>query len=249
MEYLEDIGLLKMDFLALKNLSLINNVLKEVNINFDDIPLNDKKAIEIFTNVDTVGIFQFESKGMINFLNKFRPNSFDDVVAAIALFRPGPMNNIDTYINRKKGLEQIDYIHDDLKPILSSTYGIIIYQEQIMQIASVMAGYSLAEADVLRKAMSKKKEDILIKEKDKFINNSIKRGYTKEISEKVYELVLKFASYGFNKAHSVSYAMIAYKMAYLKAHYYSVFMKNLLSMVIGSDIKTNEYTFSDISLV
>ena len=241
MEYLEDIGLLKMDFLALKNLSLINNVLKEVNINFDDIPLNDKKAIEIFTNVDTVGIFQFESKGMINFLNKFRPNSFDDVVAAIALFRPGPMNNIDTYINRKKGLEQIDYIHDDLKPILSSTYGIIIYQEQIMQIASVMAGYSLAEADVLRKAMSKKKEDILIKEKDKFINNSIKRGYTKEISEKVYELVLKFASYGFNKAHSVSYAMIAYKMAYLKAHYYSVFMKNLLSMVIGSDIKTNEY--------
>ena len=241
MEYLEDIGLLKMDFLALKNLSLINNVLKEINIDFDDIPLDDKEAISIFTNVDTIGIFQFESKGMINFLNKFKPTSFDDVVAAIALFRPGPMGNIDTYINRKKGLEKVNYIHDNLKPILNSTYGIIIYQEQIMQIANVMAGYSLAEADLLRKAMSKKKEDILIKEKDKFINKSILNGYTKEISEEVYELILKFASYGFNKAHSVSYAMIAYKMAYLKSHYYPVFMKHLLSMVIGSDVKTNEY--------
>ncbi|MBE6149997.1 MAG: DNA polymerase III subunit alpha [Firmicutes bacterium] len=241
MEYLEDIGLLKMDFLALKNLSLINNVLKEINIDFDDIPLNDEKAINIFTNVDTVGIFQFESKGMINFLNKFKPTSFDDVVAAIALFRPGPMGNIDTYINRKKGLEKVNYIHDSLKPILSSTYGIIIYQEQIMQIANVMAGYSLAEADLLRKAMSKKKEDILIKEKDKFVNKSVLNGYTKEVALEVYELILKFASYGFNKAHSVSYAMIAYKMAYLKAHYYPIFMKHLLSMVIGSDIKTNEY--------
>jgi len=241
MEYLEDIGLLKMDFLALKNLSLINNVLKDVGISFEDIPLNDKDAIEIFTNVDTVGIFQFESKGMINFLNKFKPNSFDDVVAAIALFRPGPMNNIDTYIKRKKGLESIDYIDDSLKNVLKSTYGIIIYQEQIMQIASILAGYSLAEADVLRKAMSKKKEDILIKEKDKFVSKSIQNGYSKEVALKVYELILKFASYGFNKAHSVSYAMIAYKMAYLKSHYYSIFMKNLLSMVIGSDIKTNEY--------
>ena len=241
MEYLEDIGLLKMDFLALKNLSLINNVLKEINIDFDDIPLDDKEAISIFTNVDTIGIFQFESKGMINFLNKFKPTSFDDVVAAIALFRPGPMGNIDTYINRKKGLEKVNYIHDNLKPILNSTYGIIIYQEQIMQIANVMAGYTLSEADLLRKAMSKKKEDILIKEKDKFINKSILNGYTKEISEEVYELILKFASYGFNKAHSVSYAMIAYKMAYLKSHYYTVFMKHLLSMVIGSDVKTNEY--------
>jgi len=151
------------------------------------------------------------------------------------------MGNIDTYINRKKGLEEIDYIDKTLEQYLKPTYGIIIYQEQIMQIASILAGYSLAEADVLRKAMSKKKEDILIKEKDKFINQSIQRGYSKEVAINVYELILKFASYGFNKAHSVSYAMIAYKMAYLKAHYYSVFMKNLLSMVIGSDVKTNEY--------
>ena len=239
MEYLETIGLLKMDFLALKNLTLLNNVLKEVNLKLEDIPLNDKKTIEIFTNVDTIGIFQFESSGMINFLRKFKINSFDDIVAAIALFRPGPMNNIDTYIARKNNKKY--EIIDSLKPVLSSTYGIIVYQEQIMQIANIMANYSLAEADLLRKAMSKKKEEVLLKEKDKFINQSVLNGYNKDIATNIYNLILKFASYGFNKAHSVSYAMIAYKMAYLKAHYYSVFMKNLLSMVIGSEIKTREY--------
>ena len=241
MEYLEDIGLLKMDFLALKNLTLINNILKEINLKFDEIPLNDNKTIEIFNKADTIGIFQFESSGMINFINKFKISNFDDIVAAIALFRPGPMNNIDSYIKRKNNIEKIDYITDSLIPILKSTYGIIIYQEQIMQIANVMANYSLAEADLLRKAMSKKKEDILLKEKDKFINQSILNGYDKDIATKIYDLILKFASYGFNKAHSVSYAMIAYKMAYLKANYYDVFMKNLLSMVIGSEIKTREY--------
>ena len=239
MEYLETIGLLKMDFLALKNLTLLNNVLKEVNLKLEDIPLNDKKTIEIFTNVDTIGIFQFESSGMINFLRKFKINSFDDIVAAIALFRPGPMNNIDTYIERKNNKKY--EIIDSLKPVLSSTYGIIVYQEQIMQIANIMANYSLAEADLLRKAMSKKKEEVLLKEKDKFINQSVLNGYNKDVATNIYNLILKFASYGFNKAHSVSYAMIAYKMAYLKAHYYSVFMKNLLSMVIGSEIKTREY--------
>ena len=241
MEYLEELGLLKMDFLALKNLTLINDVIKEVGIDFESIPLNDKKAIDIFNKVDTIGIFQFESTGMMNFLSKFKISNFDEIVAALALFRPGPMGNIDTYIKRKNNLEDIDYIHEDLKMILSKTYGIIVYQEQIMQIANVLAGYTLAEADVLRKAMSKKKEDILLKEKDKFINQSIKKGYTKEVATKVYDLIFKFASYGFNKAHSVSYAMISYKMAYLKAHYYDIFMKNLLSMVIGSDVKTKEY--------
>ena len=239
MEYLETIGLLKMDFLALKNLTLLNNVLKEVNLKLEDIPLNDKKTIEIFTNVDTIGIFQFESSGMINFLKKFKITNFDDIVAAIALFRPGPMNNIDTYIKRKNN-EKYEII-DSLKPVLSSTYGIIVYQEQIMQIANIMANYSLAEADLLRKAMSKKKEEILLREKDKFINQSILNGYNKDVASNIYNLILKFAEFGFNKAHSVSYAMIAYKMAYLKAHYYNVFMKNLLSMVIGSEIKTREY--------
>ena len=240
MEYLEDLGLLKMDFLALKNLTLINNILKEINIKFEDIPLNDEKAIKIFNDVDTIGIFQFESGGMINFLKKFKISNFDDIVAAIALFRPGPMQNIDTYIKRKNGLEKYEIIKP-LEPILKSTYGIIIYQEQIMQIAHILANYSLAEADLLRKAMSKKKEDILLKEKDKFINQTIQNGYTKEVATDIYNLILKFASYGFNKAHSVSYALISYKMAYLKSHYYPVFMKHLLSMVIGSEIKTREY--------
>lgn len=243
MEYLESLGLLKMDFLALKNLTLIKDTIDELNINFDDIPINDKKAINIFTKANTIGIFQFESEGMINFIKKLKPDNVEDVIASLALFRPGPMNNIDSYIKRKKGIEKIDYIHDDLYDILKDTYGIVIYQEQIMLIASRMASYTLGEADVLRRAMSKKKESILINEKEKFITRSIANGYDEKIATKVYELILKFASYGFNRAHSVSYAMISIKMAYLKANYSLVFMKNLLNMVIGNSIKTNEYIY------
>lgn len=243
MEYLESLGLLKMDFLALKNLTLIKDTIDELNINFDDIPINDKKAINIFTKANTIGIFQFESEGMINFIKKLKPDNVEDIIASLALFRPGPMNNIDSYIKRKKSIEKIDYIHDDLYDILKDTYGIIIYQEQIMLIASRMASYTLGEADVLRRAMSKKKESILINEKEKFITRSIANGYDEKIATKVYELILKFASYGFNRAHSVSYAMISIKMAYLKANYSLVFMKNLLNMVIGNSIKTNEYIY------
>ena len=244
MDYLEELGLLKMDFLALRNLSLIKDVLKEIpELTFDTIPMDDKKAINIFTSVNTSGIFQFESQGMMNFLRKFKPDSFEDVVASIALFRPGPMNNIDSYIKRKQGKEKIDYIDPSLEGILKPTYGIIIYQEQIMQIANVMAGYSFGEADILRRAMSKKKEDVMLAEKDKFIERSIKRGYTKEIAEKVYNLILKFASYGFNRAHSVAYSVIAYKMAYLKSHYPYLYMNSLLTMNIGSESKIKEYIY------
>ena len=247
MEYLESLGLLKMDFLALRNLTLLNDTLKDLekdNIHVDlrNIPLNDKKTLEIFKTGKTTGIFQFESEGMINFLRKYKPDSFEDVVAAIALYRPGPMKNIDSYIKRKNGLEKIDYIDDSLVDILKPTYGIIVYQEQIMQIASTMAGYSLAEADLLRKAMSKKKEEILIAEKERFINNSVKLGHDKAKVEKVYNMILKFAEYGFNRAHSVAYSKIAFEMAYLKAHYYKYFMKSLLTMSSGSD-KTKEYIY------
>ena len=244
MTYLEEIGLLKMDFLGLKNLNLISNILKEIpDLNFDDIPENDSKALNIFTTANTTGIFQFESDGMVNFIKKLKPNTFTDIFAALALFRPGPMQNIDSYIRRKQGKEKIDYIHPNLETILKPTYGIIIYQEQIMQIANIMAGYSFAEADILRRAMSKKKEEVLLKEKERFINQSIQRGYTKETSIKVYDLILKFANYGFNKSHSVAYAMISYKMAYLKAHYPKIFIKNLLSSAISSDRKTKEYIY------
>ncbi len=246
MEYLEELGLLKMDFLALKTLTSIQNIMKDVNqenpkLTFDQIPLGNQEAMQIFHNVNTTGIFQFESAGMMNFLHKFKPTTFEDIFASLALYRPGPMDNIDHFIKRKNGLEPIDYFHPDLIPILKPTYGILIYQEQIMQVASIMAGYSYGEADVLRRAMSKKKEEVLQKEKGKFIKNSIQRGYDETISETVYNLILKFASYGFNRSHSVAYAIIAYKMAYLKAHYPHIFMKSLLTSVIGSSVDTKEY--------
>ncbi|MBP3920886.1 MAG: DNA polymerase III subunit alpha [Bacilli bacterium] len=243
MEYLEEQGLLKMDLLALKNLTLINDILNDAGVMFDEIKMNDEEAIKIFNTGDTLGIFQFESLGMINFLKKFNPTNFEDIVACIALYRPGPMDNIDTYINRKKGLEKISYITDSLKPILSSTYGIIVYQEQIMLIAQIMASYTLGEADILRRAMSKKKADILISEKKKFINRSIDNGYDSLIASQVYDLILKFASYGFNRAHSVAYAVISYKMAFLKAHYRIFFMKHLLSYNYSNELKTREYIY------
>ena len=243
MEYLEEIGLLKMDFLGLKNLSLIANILKEVNLKFDDIPEDDPKTLKIFTNVNTLGIFQFESSGMVNFLKKFKPETFEEIVVALALFRPGPMKNIDLFIKRRNGEEQIDYMHPDLEGILRPTYGIIIYQEQIMKIASVMAGFSYGEADILRRAMSKKKEDVLLKEREHFIKGALNNGYDKKLASKIYELISRFASYGFNRSHAVSYAMISYRMAYLKAHYPKVFMKHLLSSVQGSEVKTKEYLY------
>ena len=243
MDYLEELGLLKMDFLALKNLTIIHNIIRDIDsdITFDNIKENDALALKVFENVDVLGIFQFESGGMVNFLRKFRPNTFEDVFAAIALFRPGPMQNIDSYIARKKGTEKIDYIHESLISILKPTYGVIVYQEQIMQIANIMAGYSLGEADILRRAMSKKISHIMQDEKDKFISRSIKRGYTEEVSNKVYELILKFASYGFNRAHSVAYSFVSYKMAYLKAHYPAYFMKNLMNTFLESEYKICEY--------
>ena len=247
MEHLEELGLLKMDFLGLKNLTTIMNVISDiekgegVKIDFSSIPFDDSDAIKIFTQADTSGIFQFESDGMRNFLRKLKPSNLDDIIAAIALFRPGPAVNIDSYIRRKHGEEEIEYLHEDLKPILCSTYGIIIYQEQIMQIVSLMAGFSFGEADILRRAMSKKKKEILKSEEEKFLQGCKNKGYSEETSKKVYDLILNFANYGFNKSHSVAYSIIAYRMAYLKAKYPKYFFSNLLSSVIGSESKTKEY--------
>ena len=242
MEHLEELGLIKMDFLALKNLTMIDGILKSIpNLSFKDIDINDKSSLKLFYNAMTCGIFQFESSGMKNFLKKLKPNTFNDVVAAIALFRPGPSDNIDSYIRRKEGHEKIDYIDKSLEGILSPTYGIIVYQEQIMQIANIMAGYTYAEADVLRRAMSKKKKEILENEEEKFIKQSINRGYTKEIATKTYNYILKFANYGFNKAHSVAYTMLAMKMANLKVNYSEYFMSSLLTNAISNDTKTKEY--------
>ena len=246
MEYLEELGLLKMDFLALKNLTTIQNILDSINkekkvIDLKDIPLNDSKTFELFQNGNTLGIFQFEKPGMIKFLKKLKPTNFEDIFAALALYRPGPMDNIDTYIKRKEGKEKIDYIDDSIEYILKPTYGIIIYQEQIMQIACTLAGYTLGEADILRRAISKKKSNVLLEEQSKFIEKTIDNGHSKEVATKVFNYILKFASYGFNRSHSVAYALLSYKMAYLKAHYHEYFMKCLLSQAIGSSIDTSNY--------
>ena len=209
-DYLEPLGLLKMDFLGLDNLTLISNVIEEIkekegiNVSFDKIPLDDKKTLKVFLDVDTDGIFQFESPGMKRFLKKLKVNSFEDIVLALALYRPGPMDNIDNFIARREGREKIDYIHPDLEDILKPTYGIIVYQEQIMQIVRKLAGYSYGEADILRRAMSKKKEDIILKERPKFIKGALDNGYSEDIANRVYDLILKFANYGFNKSHSVA---------------------------------------------
>ena len=246
-DYLEPLGLLKMDFLGISNLTMLDEVInnirdsEKINITFSNIPLEDKKTLELFRNGDTEGVFQFESPGMIKFLKKLKASSFKDIYSAIALYRPGPMDSIDDYIKRKEGRVLIDYIHKDLEPVLKETYGIIIYQEQIIQIACTIAGYTLGEADILRRAMSKKKEDILIKEKERFVSKSLLRGYDIETINRVYDVILRFANYGFNKSHAVSYALISYKIAFLKAHFYPYFMVSILSNSISNEIKTNTY--------
>ncbi len=247
MEYLEELGLLKMDFLGLKNLNIIDTIINDIKkstgevIEFSKIPLDDKETLKIFETANTSGIFQFESPGMRNFLRRLKPNTFEDIFAAIALFRPGPAQNIDSYIKRKHGEEKITYLDESLKPILKNTYGILIYQEQIMQLAEIYANYTLGEADILRRAMSKKKVDLLKAEEEKFVKKSIANGHDEIKAKEIFNLVLNFAGYGFNRSHSVAYSLIAYKMAYLKCHYPQIFFSAILTNMIGSESKTHEY--------
>ena len=246
-DYLENLGLLKMDFLGNSNLSMIDSILKQIkeykniDIKFNEIPLDDKKTFEIFQNGDTSGIFQFESMGMREFLVNLHPTSFEDIYNANAFFRPGPSSSIPLFIKRREGKETITYYDDSLKDILDSTKGIIVYQEQIMLIASKMANFSLGEADILRGAMKKKKVSDLEKLKDKFINNAISNGYKKDKVLEIYNKILDFASYGFNKGHSIAYSIISYKMAYLKAHFPLYFYLSLLNTISLNDEKTKTY--------
>lgn len=243
MNYLESLGLLKMDFLAIKDLTTMAGIIDKLptKININNIDLNNEEVLNRFKTANTTGIFQFESAGMKNFLRKLKPNSFNDLVVALALFRPGPMQNIDSFIKRKEGKEKVEYIVPALEPILKETYGIIVYQEQIMQIFRTIASYKMSEADLIRRAISKKKEKIIIDEKEKFILRAEKNGYSKEISTKIYDLILKFANYGFNKSHSVAYALVGYQMMYLKVIYPKIFYSSLLNINIGSVTKTKEY--------
>lgn len=242
MNYLEQLGLNKIDFLGLKNLAIIAEVASSIE-NFDilKIPLDDKKTFDLLKKGETKGIFQLESYGMTNVIKDIEPEKYTDIVAAIALYRPGPVKNIPTYLENRKNVENIVYIHPDLKPILAETYGIIVYQEQIMQIVQLMANFSLGKADIMRKAMSKKEASLLNSMREEFILNSIKNGYSKKVAQAVYDLIEEFSNYGFNKAHSYAYGLIAYQMAYLKANHYLEFYLALLNGVIGSASKTNEY--------
>lgn len=251
MEYLEELGLIKMDFLGLRNLTIIDEVVHDINANrtkdkkldIMKIPLDDSATFELIQAVDTVGVFQLESEGMKNLIRKIKPKDFEDIVATIALFRPGPMENIPEYLRRREHPELIDFIHPDFEPILKHTYGIMIYQEQVMQIAQKMAGFSLAKADNLRKAISKKHEYELGQLKEDFIQGAIQHHYDQALAEHVYDMIMKFANYGFNRSHSVAYALVAYQLAYLKANAPLHFFSSLLNSVIGSETKTSEYVF------
>lgn len=234
---LEHIGLLKMDFLGISNLTMIHGMIKNIPgftiEKLRNIPLDDPKTYKLLQNADTLGVFQMEKQGFRNALRELKPSNFNDVVAILALYRPGPMENIPAYIERKHG-KRFTYLHPDLEPILKDTYGVIVYQEQIMKIAQVFAGYSLGEADLLRRAVSKKDAGKLQVMANDFISRSIQKGYSKDVAESIYNLIYKFANYGFNKSHSVAYAVFAYQMAYLKANHFNAFMSNIMNNVISN---------------
>jgi len=236
---LEKIGLVKMDLLGIRNLTIIADVVKKIkevkpDFNLNNIPLNDKATYAMIASGDTDGIFQLESEGMRKVLMQLKTSTFMDIVNANALYRPGPMEMIPSFVRRKFGQEPIDYIDESLKDILKPTYGTIVFQEQIMLLVQKFAGYTLGMADILRRAVAKKNAEILINERKRFVENAKKLGHSEEVANKVYDYIVKFANYGFNKSHSVAYALIAYQMAYLKVHYYRYFMATLMSYSVGS---------------
>lgn len=242
----EGLGLLKIDFLGLRNLTILGdalNLLKSEGINLDpnQIPLNDKLTLKLFQRGDTDAVFQFESNGIKRVLRNLHPDNFEDIVAVNALYRPGPMQNIDHFINRKHGRERVIYPDPSLQKILQPTYGILVYQEQVMQTAQILAGFSLGEADLLRRAMSKKDLSVIQQEKQKFIDGAIKLGHQQSTAEKVYNYIAQFANYGFNRSHAVAYSEIAFWLAYLKVHYPAAFYTALLNSNLGNRNKVNDY--------
>ncbi|MEX1063594.1 MAG: DNA polymerase III subunit alpha [Balneolaceae bacterium] len=239
---IEDAGMLKMDFLGLKTLSILKSVIEMVKenhgkeFNLDDIPLDDAKTFELCQEGSTVGTFQFESDGMRKYLKQLKPTDINDLIAMNALYRPGPMQFIPDYIRRKHGRESVSYPHEDLRKILEPTYGIMIYQEQIMMVAQKMGGYTLGEADVLRRIMGKKQPELLPPEEDKFMRQAVEKGYDKEIAKDVFNKMALFAGYGFNKSHSAAYSVVAYHTMFFKANYGEEFLAAVLSHNM-SDIK------------
>ncbi len=242
----ENAGLVKFDLLGLKTLTVIDKTLKrlktkKIDLDISKINQNDEKVFSLLSTGETTGLFQLESAGMREAIKQMKPNKFDDIIALVALYRPGPMSNIPIYNDCKNGLKEPDYIHPILKNILKSTYGIIIYQEQVMQIAQTLAGFTAGEADILRRAMGKKKKAELDKQKERFINGAIKNGITKDVANFVFTKIEPFAQYGFNKSHAAAYAMIAYQTAYLKTYHKEDFIAATMSTELTNTSKLREF--------
>src|SRR5699024_11075080 len=247
MNELEALGILKIDLLGLKNLSMIEEIIASINqtdnvlINLNEVNQKDEKTFKLLQQGLTNGIFQLESEGMKRVLKQLKPTELSDIVALNALYRPGPMDQISTFINRKLNKEPVTYVHSDLEPILKDTYGVLVYQEQIMQIAHKIAGFSLGEADLLRRAVSKKDIRVMTDLKNQFLNGCIKNGYTQVVSEEIFSWINRFANYGFNKSHSVAYSKISYDLSYLKANYPTNFFAELLSSTLNQPAKFSMY--------
>lgn len=245
----EEIGLLKMDFLGLRTLTVIGDAIeliaksRGITVDIDAIPLDDKAACEMLAQGETSGVFQVESSGMTNLVRELKPECFEDLIPLVALYRPGPLGSgmVTDFINGRHGKTEIHYLHPVLEPILKDTFGVILYQEQVMQIASVMGGFSLGQADLLRRAMGKKKHSILEAQKGAFLEGAAERGFDAKLAKDVFDLMSHFADYGFNKSHSAAYAMLVYQTAYLKAHYLPEFMAALLSSIMGDNEKVGAY--------
>ncbi len=242
MKWVEQAGLVKFDFLGLKTLTVLDravNYVRErgIDIDINNLPLDDKPSYEMLQRGDAAGVFQLESTGMRSVLKGLKPDTFEDIIAIVALYRPGPMDNIPTYIDRKHGKEKVEYPHPILEEILGETYGVIIYQEQVMQIAQVMSGYSLGEADILRRAMGKKIQEEMDKQRGRFCDGAVENGIDAEKASYIFDLVTKFASYGFNKSHAAAYALVAYQTAYMKANYPVEFMAAIMTLDMGNTDK------------
>jgi len=235
MHAIEDLGLLKMDFLGLRTLTVIQNTLNQIKeqtgqeINLANLPLDDRRTFQLFRTANTTGVFQLESGGMKKNLKELRPNQFEDIIAMVALYRPGPMEFIPEFIARKHGYKKVKYLHPSLKPILKNTYGVMVYQEQLMRMARELAGFTPSEADVLRKAVGKKIKKLLDEQKEKMITGMANNDIDQRTASQIWHMVEPFAQYGFNAAHATCYALIGYQTAYLKAHYPTEFMAALMT--------------------
>jgi len=246
---IEDIGLLKMDFLGLRTLTVVDNAVKNIkktrgiDIDIDKLPFDDPKTYEMLQKGDSIGVFQLESSGMRGLLRDLQPTAFTDIIALLALYRPGPLGSgmVKDFVDRKHGKKPISNLHPMLEPILKETYGVMVYQEQVMRIASTMAGFSMGEGDTLRKAMGKKLPDVLAKFREKFIEGSVSNGVDKKLAGKIFDLIVHFAGYGFNKSHSTAYAFISWQTAWLKANYPVEFMAALLTSIMGNKDKVAQY--------